>query len=209
MLPESLASELYSLMEDPPSSKLWQTFKDHFHDNLTWFDCWEWNGYRNEHGYGQMHRPGNSKGFSAGAHRRLCDWLYGKLPRDLVVDHLICSNPPCCNPIHLIPCTMRFNTLRPGSKSLSAACLKKTHCPQGHPLTEGNLHANWLKLGKRICLTCCRARHLRYDMAHRKENLERAKKHALKKKEARLNDTKNKSGERPDIKGILKADSSV
>lgn len=44
------------------------------------------------------------------------------------------------------------------SRGIAGVNALKTHCPQGHPLVEGNLVLNRLKKGHRVCLTCRKAR---------------------------------------------------
>lgn len=66
------------------------------------------------------------------------------------------------------PSNNQLGNLRWGSRSSNTrdavkhgtnACTKRTHCPEGHPLTEGNL-VKWHseKLGHRACLICHRSK---------------------------------------------------
>jgi hypothetical protein len=57
--------------------------------------CWEWQGYREPGGYGQIRINGKLHK----THRLAFELTYGESP--LVVRHT-CDNPPCCNPNHLL-----------------------------------------------------------------------------------------------------------
>lgn len=58
--------------------------------------CWEWDGRRNEKGYGTLSFAGRF----ARAHRVAWELTYGPIPDGMVICHR-CDNPPCCNPAHL------------------------------------------------------------------------------------------------------------
>jgi hypothetical protein len=61
--------------------------------------CWEWQGSRDQCGYGRIVYKAGSRSF--GLVHRLVYWLCnGEIrPEDEVCHH--CDNPPCCNPGHL------------------------------------------------------------------------------------------------------------
>lgn len=61
--------------------------------------CWEWQGYRDARGYGQIGLGTRNEGITS-THRAA--WLVtgGEIPEGMVVRHK-CDNPPCCNPDHL------------------------------------------------------------------------------------------------------------
>lgn len=116
--------------------------------------CLEWVGVTHR-GYGHfgMRSPVTGKPTMAKAHRVAYEMRFGKIPEGLVIDHL-CRNRSCVNPDHLEPVTARENTLR--GINFSAVNAKKTHCPQGHPLSGENLYVI-PSTGGRTCRTCKRA----------------------------------------------------
>lgn len=110
--------------------------------------CWLWNG-ATVGGYGAI----KVEGRSFRLHRLVYELIEGPVAEGLHLDHL-CRQPGCCNPQHLEPVTPRENTLR--GFGLAAINARKTECPKGHPLVEGNLAAH-PKHG-RACLICKRER---------------------------------------------------
>lgn len=114
--------------------------------------CWEWTGCKTNGRYGRVAVADRKQAL---AHRYVYELSVGKIPEGLTLDHL-CNNPPCVNPEHLEPVTLRVNLLR-GRTGLN---LLKTHCPQGHPYDEEN---TYLLRGKwRRCRTCVRKAGLRW-----------------------------------------------
>jgi len=60
-------------------------------------DCWEWQGYRDKVGYGRFRLKQQSYTTSRVAYAI----AHGDVPADMCVRHVVCDNPPCCNPDHL------------------------------------------------------------------------------------------------------------
>lgn len=73
----------------PAQNPEWFTVTDH--------GCWEWNGQRSRFGYGHI----KFKGRMRFTHRLAWELYRGLIPQGLMVRHLVCDNPPCCNPDHL------------------------------------------------------------------------------------------------------------
>jgi hypothetical protein len=114
-------------------------------------ECWIWLGHLSRDGYGRIEQRGQKMK----AHRLA---LVLKLGRDLkpgkVPNHM-CGNPPCVNPEHLQESTPRENALH--GNTITSDCLARTHCPQGHELTEANCPPSDWARGRRGCRTCHRA----------------------------------------------------
>lgn len=112
-------------------------------------ECWEWGGYRNEDGYGQIKVEGRMQG----AHRVVYEHEIGPIPEGLELDHL-CKNRACVNPAHLEPVTGRVNILR--GEGFGAVNARKTYCIHGHPFDKANTHID--SRGRRNCRACHRER---------------------------------------------------
>lgn len=92
--------------------------------------CWLWMGPVNENGYGRVKPHGDVMRI---AHRAFYEAFVGPIPKGLTLDHL-CSVRACVNPAHLEPVTQAEN--------LQRAVARRTHCRNGHPLTEANITLN-------------------------------------------------------------------
>jgi hypothetical protein len=65
------------------------------------FECWPWLGARDDDGYGRFRRGGCTEGMVS-AHRFALEQVLGRnLGPGMVARHVVCDNPPCCNPAHL------------------------------------------------------------------------------------------------------------
>jgi hypothetical protein len=86
-------------------------------------------------------------------HRQALINAWGVTPQPGQVVRHACDNPGCVNPLHLMLGTTADNNRDIAERGRHAG-QRKTHCPRGHALVEGNLvpSRKW-----RRCLTCHRA----------------------------------------------------
>ena len=119
--------------------------------------CWLWQGDSVKGGYGRTVVDGRKWL----AHRAAFTAYKGPIPEGLTLDHL-CKRPPCCNPEHLEPVTMKENTMR--GRSFSRINAEKTTCKNGHPLAGDNLYL--YPDGRRECRICIRNRGARRYESH-------------------------------------------
>lgn len=117
--------------------------------------CWNWTASTHQRGYGSFHFDGRSRP----AHRLSYSWAKGAIPAGLQIHHT-CENKRCVNPAHLIAISAGAHTLI--GNSWSGKNSRKTHCPQGHPLSGNNLHTR--KNGRRRCRMCDRQRSRDYQL---------------------------------------------
>jgi len=141
-------------------------------------ECWNWTANKTPSGYGIIWFHGKNES----PHRLLYAWRIGPLPRgngrDIPqIDHIVCSNPSCCNPGHLILTSLIENVLR--SDAIPAVNARKTHCKRGHklpPYVPGNF---------RRCEECDaiidRTKYRRtYYLRHQEEVKEKSRAYRLK-----------------------------
>lgn len=121
--------------------------------------CWLWTGHRTSGGYGGVALSGRS----LRAHRVAYELLVGPIPEGLQLDHL-CRVRLCVNPDHLEPVTQTENVRR--GFGVGGINYRKTHCPQGHPLSGENLIYRTAGTGH-LGRTCriCRAESKKGDAA--------------------------------------------
>lgn len=73
--------------------------------------CWEWRGsytgppFANGKRYGALY----SGGRNVRVHVQAWILTHGPVPEGLIVRHVVCYNPPCCNPAHLAVGTHQDN----------------------------------------------------------------------------------------------------
>lgn len=131
--------------------------------------CWVWMGMLSPKGYGEAsgRRIGRKRRHHIRVARLAYELKHGEIPAGRVLRHN-CRVRPCCNPDHFRPVTTRQNLLL--GANLIADNFRKTHCPQGHPLSGENLCIT--KAKRRTCRTChrerARARASRHDQEKQK-----------------------------------------
>lgn len=130
--------------------------------------CWLWIASDNGKGYGQFTLGGKARP----AHRLSYERWNGPIPNVLHLDHL-CRQTLCVNPEHLEAVTSKENSLRGFSPAANNA--RKTHCPQGHPLSGDNLYSY---KGYRQCRACRKA----YAAMHEKVRPKRDRSHRVRKR---------------------------
>lgn len=101
-----------------------------FRHTVTAAGCWEWTGYRNPSGYGQIKTPDAS--VMQYTHRVSFAIVNGPIPEQMTVDHL-CFNPPCIRPTHL-----RLLSNAENAGNTRGAWLAV--CGNGHEYTEQNTY---------------------------------------------------------------------
>lgn len=124
--------------------------------------CWLWTGAttRRVNGYGRFSVAGRL----TLAHRFAFEHAREPIPDGLELDHL-CRTPPCVNPWHLEPVTRSVNIRRGTAIEKSIALQRaKTHCPAGHPYTDGNTYIVPGSNAHRQCRACKSEANRRYDL---------------------------------------------
>jgi hypothetical protein len=113
--------------------------------------CWEWLGFRDEHGYGKFWNPPEQL-----AHRTSVHLSGRPLGHEQEVDHE-CRNRACVRPDHLKVVEFGFNGRQGsvvGGRLIGDRRLAMTHCKRNHPFSPENTIVK--KSGKRHCRACHR-----------------------------------------------------
>jgi len=118
--------------------------------------CWLWTASLDGHGYGHIACGGAPH--LVAAHRWAYQGARGPIPHGSEIDHL-CREPRCVNPAHLEAVTHSENIRRGFAwHHFAARNRAKTHCPKGHPYSEGNTYRY---KSMRFCRECHRLSHPR------------------------------------------------
>jgi hypothetical protein len=122
--------------------------------------CWEWNGSRNDGGYGLFFA--RRLGFDGERAHRV---VYGHFVRPLWDDEKLrhrCDNPPCVNPAHLEPGTPADNVQDMVERRRHWRH-DRTHCDKGHDLTVPGAIRVVRHGTERMCVECNRERQRRWQ----------------------------------------------
>lgn len=90
-------------------------------------------------------------GKTMGAHCFCWEQENGPIPEGMVIDHIVCRNPACCNPDHLRCVTYQINNIE-NSTCGSAINAAKTRCFRGHEYSFTNTIID--QQGFRRCRAC-------------------------------------------------------
>jgi hypothetical protein len=130
--------------------------------------CWLWLLALDKYGYGRITISQPTKK-NREAHRVSYETFVGAIPSGLVIDHL-CRNRLCVNPAHLEAVSRRENTLR-SPIAIAALNIRKTHCKNGHLLSDENLYTAPWHVDERVscrgCRECIRQNSRRYKARRR------------------------------------------
>jgi hypothetical protein len=119
--------------------------------------CWNWIGAVSD-GYGNVRYGGRIER----SHRVVYAWVHGPIPRQPKrtgprvhvpqLDHVVCQNRRCCNPVHLELVTQKVNILR--GNGVCARYARMTRCSKGHPLPlKPNMKCGSGNMARR-CVPC-------------------------------------------------------
>lgn len=113
-------------------------------------DCWIWSGGISSSGYGLY-----AKGIRRYAHRISYCIFNGEISDRKVIDHL-CRNTKCVNPEHIRLVSQFINVVENNISPVNLN-FNKTHCKNGHVLSDDNLIFTFRKKENkeyRVCRKC-------------------------------------------------------
>lgn len=180
-----MATQEYLIVEHLTIKELTRFFSQVIVDKTT--GCWVWTGGTVGKGYGYAYLASEQR--HEYAHRIMYAWLVSPIPRgrrrDIpILDHVVCNNPPCCNPTHVELTLQRNNVLR--GVSLAAQNNRKTHCRKGHELPkEPNSSSGYTRNREpKVCRRCETCRKEQYNQKAYGPNREQyLEQHKLKQRE--------------------------
>ena len=109
-------------------------------------ECWPWQASKSPGGYGRT----GSRRLPYNAHRAAWLFIYGEIPRDMLVLHY-CDNPSCCNPMHLWLGTQKDNLADMTKKGRRRFDYRKTRGENNYNAKLATHHIDeirhWLDLG--------------------------------------------------------------
>lgn len=156
-----LLLDIYDTFREPPAEDIWGRFTPKL-IITSLSDCWFWTGAHGNPKHKAPYGVFSGDGKTRDVQRVWGRWIFGAAAiQGLEMDHYVCSNYRCVNPTHLLPVPHEFNSIRPGARTFGAKNAAKTHCPNGHELTEENCipcewRGNKQRRGRRICAACRR-----------------------------------------------------
>jgi hypothetical protein len=92
------AREGFTVMRTKPKYISFEDWFWLFVDRRGENECWPWIRNFDKDGYGKAQNPA---GEGDKAHRVVWMLTRGEIPEGIQVRHIVCDNPPCCNPAHL------------------------------------------------------------------------------------------------------------
>jgi hypothetical protein len=125
-------------------------------------ECIEWNGWRDDDGYGHIWTGKRS----ILTHRAAWIARHGQPPPETpcVLHH--CDNPPCWRDEHLWVGTKADNCRDRARKGRTVGGHgRETHCPHGHPYSGTNLYVD--PRNRRACRECVRRAQAKYHAKRR------------------------------------------
>lgn len=107
-------------------------------------ECWPWIAGKDQDGYGTF-RMVKPRRMCIRAHRIAYFLRYGEDPWPLIVRHLVCDNPSCCNGAHLAKGTINDNNQDSVRKNRRATGMKNGRYTHPELVLRGT-ELQWTKL---------------------------------------------------------------